>query len=130
MQDFTTNAYKAVFVQCCSHYPDYNLLLALHFIVLHCYSHPPSVSKSFKLFILLLYLKLHIFVHVYICTYIYYIIIIFYIRGSGSSVCIAIDYGLDGPGSNPGWGLIFRLSRPALRPNQSPLKWVPGLSRG
>ena len=24
--------------------------------------------------------------------------------GSGSSVCIATDYGLDGPGSNPGGG--------------------------
>jgi len=38
-------------------------------------------------------------------------------------------YGLDGPGSNPGGDEIFRPSRPALRPTQSPLKWVPGLSR-
>ena len=50
--------------------------------------------------------------------------------GPGSSVGIATDYGLDGPGSNPGGDEIFRQSRPALRPTQPPLKWVPGLSRG
>ena len=27
--------------------------------------------------------------------------------GPGSSVGIATDYGLDGPGSNPGWGRDF-----------------------
>ena len=27
--------------------------------------------------------------------------------GPGSSVGIATDYGLEGPGSNPGWGLDF-----------------------
>ena len=47
--------------------------------------------------------------------------------GPGSSVGIATDYGLDGPGSNPGGDEIFRPSRPALGP---PVKWVPGLSRG
>ena len=31
-----------------------------------------------------------------------------------SSVSIVTDYGLDGPGSNPGGDEIFRLSRPAL----------------
>ena len=36
--------------------------------------------------------------------------------GSGSSVGIATDYGLDGPGSNPGGDEIFRPSRPALGP--------------
>ena len=50
--------------------------------------------------------------------------------GPGSSVGIATDYGLDGPGSNPGGDEIFRQFRPALGPTQPPVKWVPGLSRG
>ena len=50
--------------------------------------------------------------------------------GPGSSVGIGTDYGLDGPGSNPSRDEIFRPSRPALGPTQSPVKWVPGLSRG
>jgi len=48
----------------------------------------------------------------------------------GSSVGIATDYGLDGPGSNPGGDEIFRPYRLALGPTQSPVQWVPGLSWG
>ena len=50
--------------------------------------------------------------------------------GPGSSVDIEIDYGLDGPGSNPGGDEIFRPSRPALGPTQPPIQWVLCLSRG
>jgi len=48
--------------------------------------------------------------------------------GPGSSVGIATDYGLDGPGSNPGGDEIFRPSRPALGFTQPPAKWVPDLN--
>ena len=46
-----------------------------------------------------------------------------------SSVSIMIDYGLDGPRSNPGGDEIFRTSRLALGPTEPPVKWVPCLSR-
>jgi len=49
--------------------------------------------------------------------------------GPGSSAGITTDYGLEGPGSNPGWDEIFRPFRPALGPTQPPVKWVPGLSQ-
>ena len=49
--------------------------------------------------------------------------------GSGSSVGVVTDYGLDGPGSIPSGGEVFRPSRPALGRTQLPAKWVPGLSR-
>jgi len=53
-----------------------------------------------------------------------------YSCGPGSSVGIVTYYEPDGPGSNPGGDEIFRPSRPALWPTQSPVKWIPGLSRG
>ena len=49
--------------------------------------------------------------------------------GPGSSVGIATDYGLDGPGSNPGGDEIFRPFRPTPGPTQPPVKLVPGIFR-
>jgi len=40
--------------------------------------------------------------------------LLYFMYGPSSSVGIVTDYGLDGPGSNPGEDEIFRSSRPAL----------------
>jgi hypothetical protein len=51
--------------------------------------------------------------------------------GPGSSVSVAIDYGLDGPEIESRWGRDFsHTSRPALGHTQPPVQWIPGLSRG
>ena len=50
--------------------------------------------------------------------------------GPGSSVGIATEYGLDGPGIESRWGRNFpHLSRPSLGPTQPPVQRVPSFSR-
>ena len=51
--------------------------------------------------------------------------------GPGTVVGIATGFGVDGPGIESRWRRDFpHLSRPALRRNQPPVQWVPGLLRG
>jgi hypothetical protein len=48
--------------------------------------------------------------------------------GRDSAVCIMTRYGLDGPGLTSRWGRDFLSpSRPAPRPIQPSVQWVPGL---
>jgi hypothetical protein len=69
------------------------------------------------------------YVCIYVCIYVCVCVCVC-VCGPGSSVGIAADYGLDGPGSNPGGDEIFHPSRLALKSTQPPVKWVPGLSLG
>jgi len=49
------------------------------------------------------------------------LIYLWFICEPGSSVGIATNYALDGPGSNPGGDEIFRPFRQALGPTQPPV---------
>jgi hypothetical protein len=56
---------------------------------------------------------------------------LFRVRSRDGVVVTATRYGLEGPGIDSRWERDFpHLSRPAPRPTQPPVQWVPGLSRG
>jgi len=90
--------------------------------MLYLYSYLPVEDNNF-------FLKYLPFKFLFLNTAVHYSHLHLIVSEPGSSVGIATDYGLDGPGSNPGGDEIFRVSRPALAPTRPPVKWVPSLSR-
>jgi hypothetical protein len=61
------------------------------------------------------------FLPIHVCCCYYH-----HIEGRDSSVGIATRYGLDGPGIESRWRRAFpHQSRPALRPTQPPIQWLP-----
>jgi len=66
------------------------------------------------LFYFLLFYLIVIFLLVYLLFERFYL--------STVNLFIATDYGLDGPGSNPGGDEIFRPSSPVLSSTQPPVK--------
>ena len=80
--------------------------------------------------VLCVLLSSYVYLLYYVCTVVFTLDARLLAMWASSSVGIATDYGLDGPGSNPGGDEIFRPSRPALGPAQPPVQWVPGLSWG
>ena len=90
-----------------------------------------AVSALYLLFQHALLVLTSFLIHSNIFAIVYkFIQLQFFYCGPGSSVGIATDYGLDGPGLNPGGDEIFRPSRPALGSTEPPIKLVPGLFGG
>ena len=93
--------------------------------------------RKFYIYIYI-YIHTHTHTHTYICVFVCVCVrvcvcvcfCVCWAGDAGSSVSIATDYGLEGPGLNPSGDEILRLSRPALGPTMPLVKWVPGLSRG